>query len=205
MKRDITKIKRDLDDKRNNDIILKKFKMKEMFEEDPDIKEALGSLEPRPLNKYVDEDNPTEEELKKRQEINDYNEKIKHDQIVPFLKLNGLQKEVLNFIMYDFDDIENYHNQNDAIKKQYLTVMCVVHENSMETEYDIVRTDLLSYLVKDLLSWTNALGFHLVPVEDRPMIIDTNYYCRRIKFMINTPNVVRGHGGKINKYDQFTF
>lgn len=204
MKRDIENIKRDLDDKHNNDVILKKAKIKEMFEADPDLKEVLGSLEPRPLNKFVDKDNPTEEELLKRQEINDYNEKIKHEQIVPFLKLNGLQKEVLNFIMFDFDDDGNNY-YNEAVKKQYLTVMSVVHENAMETEYDVVRTDLLDFIVRDLLSWTNALGFHLVPVESRPMIIDTNYYCRRTKFVINAPNIVRGHMGKINKYDNYNF
>ena len=204
MKRNIEQIKRDLDDKKNNDIIQKKEILREMFESDPDLKEVLGSLEPRPLNKYVDKNNPTEEELLKRQEIIDYNERIRHDQIVPFLKLNGLQKEVLNFIMYDFND-DGLDYYNDAVKKQYLTVMCVVHENDMDTEYGIVRTDLLDYIVKDLLSWSNALGFHLIPEEDRPMIIDTNYYCRRIRFLIKSPNVVRGHMGMNNKYDQFHF
>ena len=167
MKRDIKGISRDLDDRKNNDIIYKKDKLLKMFNEDPDLKDILGVLEPKPLNEYSDINNPTEEELKKRQEIIEYNEKIKHEQIVPFLKLNGLQKEVLNFIMFDVrDDGVDYYN--DTMKKQYIEVMCVVHEDDMETEYGIVRTDLLGYIIRDLLCWTNALGLQVVLDEDRP-------------------------------------
>lgn len=104
MKRDIANIKRDLDNRHNNDIIYKKDELMKIFNEDPDLKEVLGAKQPKPLNKYRDKDNPTEEELKKRQEILDYNEAIKHDQIVPWIKLNGVQKEVLNFIMFDIWD-----------------------------------------------------------------------------------------------------
>ena len=41
------------------------------------------------------------------------------------------------------------------MKIQTLIVMCLVHEDDLDTEYGIVRTDLLSYIVKDLLCWTN--------------------------------------------------
>lgn len=204
MKRDIKGIIRDLDDKKNNDIIYKKHLLKEMFEEDPDIKEVLRVLEPKPLNEYLDPNNPTEAELRIRQEIIEYNEKIQHEQIVSHLKLNGLQKEVLNFLMFDIrDDGTDYYN--DTIKKQYIEVMCVVHEDDMMTEYGIERTDLLSYLVKDLLCWSNTLGFHIIPEEDRPYILDNDYYSRRMRFLIKSPNVVNGHMGRLNKYDNYKF
>ena len=204
MKRDIKGISRDLDDRKNNDIIYKKDKLLKMFNEDPDLKDILGVLEPKPLNEYSDINNPTEEELKKRQEIIEYNEKIKHEQIVPFLKLNGLQKEVLNFIMFDVrDDGVDYYN--DTMKKQYIEVMCVVHEDDMETEYGIVRTDLLGYIIRDLLCWTNALGFQVVLEEDRSYILDADYYSRRMRFLIKTPNLVNKHMGRNNKYDSFKF
>ena len=81
----------------------------------------LGEFEPRPLNKFVDSENPTEEELQKRQEILDYNESIKHDKFVPYLKLNDTQKEVINYICYDIDDTGvGYYN--DTIKKQEIIV-----------------------------------------------------------------------------------
>ena len=200
MQRDITNITRDLDDKSNNDIIRKKALLLDLFKSDPDLIEVLGELDPKPLNKYKDKDNPTEEELAERQEILMYNDSIKHERIIPYLKLNDTQKEVLNFIMFDIDD-DDVGYYNDTIKNQYITVMCLVHNRDMETEYGIVRTDLLSYIVKDLLSWTSSLGFHVVPVEDRPMIIDAYYYCRRLKFKIKAPNIVKSHGGRNNKYD----
>ena len=203
MKRDITNIIRDLENKKNNDIIWKKDKLLKMFKEDPDLTELLGRKPMRPNNKFIDEKNPTEDELKLRQEIKEYNEKIQHEQIVPWLKLNGLQKEVLNFIMFDIDDNDVSYS-NNIIKNQHLIVMCLVHEDDMETEYGIPRADLLDYIVKDLLNWSNVLGMQLKCVNDFNDIIDSKYYARTIKFKIqelNSSNGFRdGLGG--NKYDR---
>ena len=200
MQRDIASITRDLENKKNNDIIWKKNKLMEMFKEDPDLIEILGQKPIRPLNKYADATNPTEEELKLRQEIEDYNEKVQHEQIIPWLKLNGIQKEVLNFIMFDIDDTD-VSNINNIIKNQYLIIICLVHEDDMETEYDIPRTDLLAYIVKDLLCWTNALGMQLKCVNDFQDIIDSKYYARTLKFKIEAPNNIAGNRGG-NKYDR---
>lgn len=200
MYRDPLKIKRDLENKGNNEVIFKKTKLMEMFKNDPDLLDVLGKPEKRPLNKYVDSGNPTPEELAKRQEILDYNEKIEHDQIVPYLKLNGVQTEVVNFVMFDIqDDGVAYHNE--VIKNQYVTIMIAIHENDMDTEYGIPRADLVGYIIRDLLCWTNVLGMHLKLVEDAPMIMDTNYYLRRMKFLVKMPNVVNGHMGMLNRHD----
>lgn len=199
MKRDIKNIVRDLEDKKNTDIIYKKNQLKKIFNEDPDLLEILGIKDPKPLNKYKDKEHPTEEELKIRQEILAYNEKIKHTQIVDYLKLNGIQKEVLNFIMFDIRD-DKLARYNDSIKTQQLIVMCLVHEDDMETEYGINRADLLDYIVKDLLCWSNSLGMQIIPENDFPDIIDSKYYCRTIKFKIEAPNSIQGGG---NKYDRF--
>ena len=201
MRRDIANIMRDLENKKNNDIIWKKDKLLKMFKEDPDLIEILGQKPKRPLNKYINANNPTEEELKLRQEIEEYNEKIQHKQIIPWLKLNGLQKEVLNFIMFDIDDTDVSYT-NNVIKNQYLIVMCLVHEDDMETEYEnITRADLLDYIVRDLLCWTNALGMQLKCVNDFQDIVDSKYYARIIKFRIEAPNNVQGGG---NRYDRFS-
>ena len=202
MKRDLEQIVRDLERKENNDIIYKKSKLEEIFNQDPDIKEILGQKERQPLNKFADPDNPTEEELEKRRQIEDYNERITHKQIIPYLKLNGMNKEVLNFLMFDIEDYSVSY-VNEVIKNQNITVMCLVHEDDMSTPFNIVRTDLLSYVVRDLLCWTNALGMQLKLTYDHPDIIDGKYYCRTMRFSAQMPNVVSGHMGMHNRYDRF--
>lgn len=190
MERDIRKIVRDLEDKKNNDVIFKKDKLYEIFCNDPDLLEILGSKEPRSYRS-----NMTEEE---RQEVDDYNERIKRPQIVRWMKLNDIQKEVLNFIMYEIED-EDVSYVNDVIKNQYIHVTCLVHEDDMDTEYGIARTDLLSYIVKDLLCWTNELGMHLKCVRDTAEIVDSKYYARFLKFKTEVPNNIQGGG---NRYDR---
>ena len=192
MNRNIVDIKRDLENKKNNDIIWKKNKLKECFESDPDLLEVLGKKERRFITA-----NMTDEQKK---QVADYNEAIQHEQIVSWLKLNGIQKEVLNFIMFDIRD-EDVSYTNNIIKNQYLIIMCLVHEDDMETEFEIPRTDLLDYIVKDLLCWSNCLGMQLKEVFDAPDIIDTKYYCRTIKFKIETVNQV--NVGARNKYDKY--
>ena len=72
----------------------------------------------------------------------------------------------------------------------------------MDTEYGIPRTDLLDYIIKDLLCWTNALGMQLKCVNDFNDIIDTKYYARTIKFKIEAPN--NTGNGVNNRHDRFT-
>lgn len=204
MIRDISNIQRDLSDTKNNDIIYKKAKIKEILEADPDLSEILGKQEPRPLNSYVDKNHPTEEERKKRQEILDYNEKIQHEQIVDYLKLDDIQEEVLNFVMYDIED-RYPDNANEAFKEQYLTVVCLCHENDMNTEYGIQRADLLAYIVTDLLNWTNEMGVHLQLYSDVPTVTSKHYYGRTLKFYmkaINSNRQKNNIGIRNNVYDR---
>lgn len=203
MQRDINKL-RDLESGTNNlenyEIIRKKKIIQDILVNDPDIREVLGAKEPKPLNQYTNPNNPTEDELKKRQEILIYNENITHDQIVPWIKLNGIQKESLNFIMYDiYDDRVSYTNK--VIKNQYLQVMILCHEQDMDTEYEVPRTDLLDWLVKDLLNWSNVLGNQMKLTEDKFRIIDNVYYCRSLLFLMTTVNGAFGTGN--NPYDRF--
>lgn len=199
MKRDISNITRILDEYKNNDIIYKKQKLREMFDADPDLKEILGQRDKKPLNKYTDENNPTKEELLERQNILEYNEKVSQPQIIPFLKINDIQTEVLNFIMFDIED-ERASYTNELIKHQNVSIMCLVHEDDMETEYGVNRVDLLSYIIKDLLCWSNEAGLHMKLVSDTFGITDTKYYARTLKFLIKTPNTSNFRNGSMNNY-----
>lgn len=203
MQRDVNKL-RDLESGTGNlenyDIIRKKKIVQDILVNDPDIREILGAKEPLPLNQYRDPKNPTDDELKARQEILYYNQNITHEQIVPWLKLNGIQKEVLNFILFDiYDDRVSYTNK--VIKNQYLEIMILCHEQSMDTEYEIPRTDLLDWIIKDLFNWSNVLGNQLKLTSDNVRIVDNIYYCRTLLFLMTTSNGVFGTGN--NPYDRF--
>ena len=203
MQRDVNKL-RDLESGTGNlenyDIIRKKKIVQDILVNDPDIREILGAKEPLPLNQYRDPKNPTDDELKARQEILSYNQNITHEQIVPWLKLNGIQKEVLSFILFDiYDDRVSYTNK--VIKNQYLEIMILCHEQSMDTEYEIPRTDLLDWIIKDLFNWSNVLGNQLKLSSDNVIIVDNIYYCRTLLFLMTTSNGVFGTGN--NPYDRF--
>lgn len=199
MKRDLTTITRDLESRKNNDIIFKKDIILHTLQQDPDLQEVLGVKTKLPNNSFVDPEHPTQEELAERKRIQEYNEKIQHTQILPYLKLNGIQKEVLNFIMFEVEDIEPLY-ANKKIKTQKLTVLCLVHEDDMDTEYEILRTDLLSYIVKDLLNMSNIGGNQMVLSKDRYDIIDAKYYCRTLNFISEVP-LLHHIGGSNNPYD----
>ena len=179
MERDIKELtkNRNLEDKGNSDIIWKKSKLMDIFKNDSDLSEILG----------------WDEALETKKDKEKY--------IIPWLKLNGIQKEVRNFIMFDIDDTDVSYT-NNVIKNQYLIVMCLVHEDDMDTEYGIARTDLLDYIVKDLLNWTNVLGMQLKCVYDCTDIIDAKYYARTLKFQIEELNVSTNYSGVRNRHDR---
>lgn len=223
MIRDICNIDRNLENSDNIDILQKKRMIKEILLSDPDLLEVLGQLPPQ-HNPYEDpvthraKPGLSDDELKEYQEICDYNEAIEHEQIVDYLKLNNLQKEVLNFVMFDIYD-ERLDYDNRGFKRQYLITMVVVNEDDMVSEYgaemfeqgaaektslgmyNFQRVDLISYILKDLFNYSNALGAETKCYSDEPKIIDSRYYCREIRFVATLPNVVVGHGGIRNKYD----
>lgn len=202
MERDIANIKRNLESTKNNDIIYRKAVIEKVFNEDPDLKEVLGVRDKRPLNKYIDPEHPTEKELQLRKEILEYNKRTETPRIIPYLKLNGVQKEVNNFVMFDVRDYEVSYT-NKIIKNQQVVVICMCHEDDMGTEFGIQRTDLLSYIVKDLLQWSNVTGLQLKCISDFDDIIDDRYYARTLKFESQLPNVVNSsYAGMSNKYDR---
>lgn len=202
MKRDISKIVRELDDYKNNDIIFRKHKVLEVLREDPDLQYVLNKKQKLPLNRYKDPKNPTEQQKRERERILAYNDKVSKPQIIQYLKLNDIQTDVLNYIMFDIsDDRASY--TSDLMKNQTLTVMCLVHENDMDTEFqDITRVDLLSYIVVDIINRSNFAGLHFTLQSNKPQITDTKYYARTLSFLVKTPNTNNFRSGSLrNSYE----
>lgn len=194
MKIDTTLIHRNLEDITKDDVIFKKNKVKEALKNDPDIEAALNRPSPRPiLPKMTD---------KQKEEAKEYNKKISKPQIIDYIKLNDLQTDVLNYVMFDiFTERGSYNNQ--AFQSQYLDVFCVVNESDIETEYSFNRADWLAYIVKDLFNQSSGLGKRMTLYYDQPNIMDNQYYYRELRFRMDALDTNRT-GVNRGNYDNFT-
>lgn len=177
-----------------DDIINKKLKIQKLFKEDPDLLEMLGMPE-----EVIPLESMTEEEKK---EIADHNERISEPEIIPWLKLNGVVKTVSNKVLFDiYTERPDY--DDPAFSRQFLIIMCLVDETSMNTDFGIPRADLVAYIVKDLINRTDYLGMNAVLYSDEPKIVDNSFYCRELRFVIKQPNYANSQRGLGNRYDHF--
>ena len=149
----------------SDDIIAIKRKIKQKLIYDVDILEALH-------NEAIDVDSPDE---------------FLDTNIYGFIRIPQTQDTVRNFICFTVDDVED-HRFNEVMKTQYIQFNCICHLDDMKTEYGIDRHDLLGYLVRDIFNWTNIFGLQFKLVYNKESTIDSDYYCRTLKFEATKPN-----------------
>lgn len=149
----------------NDDIIEMKRLIKQKLIADTDILEALHNPE-------IDMDSPDE---------------FLDNNIYGFIRIPQTQDTVRNFICFTVDDIEE-HQYNEVMKIQYIQFNCICHLDDMKTEYGIDRHDLLGYLVRDTFNWSNLFGLQFKLVYNKESTVDSDYYCRTLKFMAQKPN-----------------
>ena len=149
----------------NDDIIEMKRLIKQKLIADTDILEALH-------NPNIDIDSPDE---------------FLDNNIYGFIRIPTTQDTVRNFICFTVDDIEE-HNWNEVMKIQNIQFNCICHLDDMKTEYGIDRHDLLGYLVRDTFNWTNMFGLQFHLIYNKESTIDSDYYCRTLKFEAIKPN-----------------
>lgn len=150
-----------------DDIIEMKRQIKQTLIEDPDILAALH-------NPNIDADSPDE---------------LLDTNIYGFIRIPRTQDTVRNFICFTVDDIEE-NRFNEIMKTQYIQFNCICHLDDMKTKYGIDRHDLLGYLVRDLFNWTNLFGLQFKLIYNKESTIDSDYYCRTLKFEATKPNTL---------------
>ena len=143
----------------DDDIITMKRKIKRLLVEDKDILRALN-------NPDIDLDSPDD---------------FLDTNIYGFIRIPTTQDIVHNFIYFTVDDIEE-HRFNEVMKVQYLQFTTICHLDSMKTEFGIDRHDLLGYLIRDHFNWTNEFGLQFKLIYNKESTIDSDYYCRTLKF-----------------------
>lgn len=159
----------------NDDIIEIKRKIKQMLISDTDILEALHS--------DIEIDNPDD--------FLDHN-------IFGFIRVPTTQDSVRNFICFTVDDIED-HRLNDHFKVQQIQFACICHLDDMKTEFGIDRHDLISYIVRDIFNWSNEFGLQFKLIYNKESTIDSDYYCRTLKFERDTTNSLN-NATRSNRY-----
>lgn len=151
----------------NDDIIEMKRLIKQKLIADPDILEVLN-------NPDIDIDSPDE---------------FLDNNIYGFIRIPKTQDTVRNFICFTVDDIEE-HRFNEVMKIQYIQFTTICHLEDMETEYGIDRHDLLGYLIRDTFNWTNDFGLQFKLIYNKESTIDSDYYCRTLKFEATKVNAL---------------
>lgn len=147
-----------------DDIIEMKRLIKQKLIADQDILEALHNTD-------LDIDSPDE--------FLDVN-------IFGFTRIPKTQDKVRNFICFTVDDIEPSYNSH--LKVQQIQFICICHLEDMKTEYGIDRHDLLAFLVRSNFNWSNDFGLQFKLVLNKESPVDSDYYCRTLKFERETPN-----------------
>ena len=149
----------------SDDIIEMKRLIKQKLIADTDILEALH-------NPKIDMESPDE---------------FLDNNIYGFIRIPQTQDTVRNFICFTIDDVEE-NRFNELMKTQYIQFNCICHLEDMKTEYGIDRHDLLGYLVRDTFNWTNIFGLQFKLISNKESTIDSDYYCRTLKFEATKPN-----------------
>ena len=149
----------------NDDICKMKRLIKQKLIADHDILEALN-------NPDIDIDSPDE---------------FLDNNIFGFIRIPKTQDTVRNFICFTVDDIED-HRYNSHMKVQQVQFTCICHLDDMKTKFGVDRHDLLSYLVRDVFNWTNDFGLQFKLIYNKESTIDSDYYCRTLKFERDVTN-----------------
>lgn len=161
-----------------DDIVEMKRLIKRKLIADPDILETLN-------NPDIDIDSPDE---------------FLDNNIYGFIRIPTTQDTVRNFICFTVDDIED-HQYNSHFKVQQIQFVCICHLEDMKTDYGIDRHDLLGYLVRDVFNWSNDFGQQFKLVYNKESTIDSDYYCRTLKFERDTTNSLN-KATRSNPYDR---
>jgi hypothetical protein len=161
----------------SDDIIEMKRLIKQKLIADVDILEALH-------NPNIDIDSPDE---------------FLDNNIYGFIRIPTTQDTVRNFICFTVDDIEPSYNSH--MKVQQIQFNCICHLEDMKTEFGIDRHDLLGYLVRDVFNWSNDFGKQFKLVYNKESTIDSDYYCRTLKFERECTNNLK-KARRDNPYDR---
>jgi hypothetical protein len=120
--------------------------------------------------------------------------------IFGFIRIPQTQDTVRNFICFTVDDIED-SRFNSHFKVQQIQFTCICHLEDMKTKYGIDRHDLLGFLIRSVFNWSNDFGLQFKLVYNKESTVDSDYYCRTLKFERECTNNLN-KATRSNAYDR---
>jgi len=163
-----------------DDISLTKRIIEMVLYNDPDIIELLD-------NPHLNPDTP---------------EEYVYVNLFPFLRVPNTIDTSKVFICYEVDDMSDIA-RNDRMKQQIIQFVIFVHKDLMKTKYGVVRSDLISYIIRDLFNRSNLFGHELKLIQSKSSITDTDYYTRTLKFQLIIPEQTQD-GLFDNRYERLS-
>lgn len=118
--------------------------------------------------------------------------------IMPYYIIEPTQTNVQNFICYTVGFNKVYVN-NKVMKRLLLTfeILCE-QKTAIDEDTSTARQDLLAALIKDQFNYTNIFGAKIVCVENKELVVDTNYAARQLIFEQLTDNNLVKSTGKLS-------
>lgn len=118
--------------------------------------------------------------------------------IMPYYIIEPTQTNVQNFICFTvgFDKV---YVSNKVMKRLMLTfeILCE-QKTAIDEDTSTARQDLLAALIKDQFNYTNIFGAKIICVENKELVVDTNYAARRLIFEQLTDNNLVKSTGKLS-------
>lgn len=118
--------------------------------------------------------------------------------IMPYYIIEPTQTNVQNFICYTVGFNKVYVN-NKVMKRLLLTfeILCE-QKTAIDEDTSTARQDLLAALIKDQFNYTNIFGAKIICVENKELVVDTNYAARQLIFEQLTDNNLVKSTGKLS-------
>lgn len=175
----------------DDDIIVIKKRIEEIFRSCPEILYALNEkdLETELFNKDGSINWEWNEEEEKYEAIGEWDRYFgANANIRPFIFFPQTQTEVKNYVCYQVDDDESLRG-NPCEKTLVVTFTIFVHgDNIMDKLTGLPRHDLIASIIREKFAWLGVEYASTVPSRCRETVTDNNYVTRTVKYECIVPN-----------------
>lgn len=177
----IQQIENSLDFKRNNtavnDIIRYKNYIKDRLLNNLDLLYALNNVS---IEKYTKQSQTA---------LLDNNDMFWNTNIYPYMRVPDPQADAKSYVLYDVNE-QKYASDDSTRITKIATFRIVVHEDVINTDFGICRTDLIGMLITSMFDGISALGTVWEKTSDLSKTSTNDFYYREITYKASSTNCI---------------